>query len=296
MEKLLPIKHDIEIDGFYTIYYFEHNKDYSKMPEKHNYWEIVYVDEGEIVAIVDGKAKTLTQGTVIFHEPNEPHAHIANKKNPHNILVVTFETQSTPMDFFRKKIFMLDEHSKAVLSLFLEEASKSIGPPPWIYDYECEVDENEMPIGGTQLTTYYFTEFLLGLIRKSTVVKEASSLREALRLGETNPLIQIIIEKMKQAVYSQLTLDDICEMFMLGKSKLTSEFKKYTGKSPMKYYKSVKIKEAKKLLRQDELSVSEISEKLGYSTIHIFSRAFKNEVGFSPLEYKKSVAEQQSIG
>ena len=57
----------------------------------------------------------------------------------------------------------------------------------------------------------------------------------------------------------------------------------------MRYYSDLKIKEAKKLLREDVLSVSEISEKLNYSGIHNFSRAFKEATGFSPMGYKKSI-------
>ena len=292
MYKLLPVKCNIEIEGFYSIYYFEHNKDYTKTPEKHNFWEIVYVDEGEIIAIVDGVAKNITQGTVIFHEPNEVHAHVANKKVAHNILVITFETKSKDMDFFKKKLFALDKHSKMMLSLFLEEANNSIGKSPWIYDDECDVDEDAIPIGGTQLLACYFTEFLIGLIRKATKLEKKYVSNDSLRMIASNSLIKLVIEKMEASVYSEITLEDICDCFLIGKSKLTSEFKNCTGKTPIEYYKHLKIKEAKKLIRQDELSISEISEKLGYSSIHIFSRAFKKEVGFSPLEYKKSVAMQ----
>ena len=49
------------------------------------------------------------------------------------------------------------------------------------------------------------------------------------------------------------------------------------------------MKEAKKLLREKNHSITQISELLGYSSIHIFSRAFKKAVGLSPTAYIKSI-------
>ena len=51
----------------------------------------------------------------------------------------------------------------------------------------------------------------------------------------------------------------------------------------------LKIKEAKKLIRENNYSISQISDMLGYSSIHIFSRAFKKAVGLSPTAYRKSI-------
>ena len=52
---------------------------------------------------------------------------------------------------------------------------------------------------------------------------------------------------------------------------------------------SQKIKEAKKLIRENNYSVGQISEMLGYSSIHNFSRAFKKAVGMSPSAYGKTI-------
>ena len=53
---------------------------------------------------------------------------------------------------------------------------------------------------------------------------------------------------------------------------------------------NIKIKEAKKLIREKNHSVTEIADMLGYSSIHIFSRAFKKAVGMSPTDYSKGIS------
>ena len=77
MFELQPVRYEIEIKGFHGIYYFEFSKNFSHTPEKHEFWEMVYVDNGKIVATSDGITKTLSQGQVIFHEPGELHSHVS---------------------------------------------------------------------------------------------------------------------------------------------------------------------------------------------------------------------------
>lgn len=285
----LNIKTEIEIEGFHTIYYFEHGKNFANPPEKHEPWELVYVDEGELIAISDGMGTKLSQGMVIFHHPNEAHAHHSDKKNAHNIIVITFTCNSPAMDFFSKKVFTLDKTSKALLSLFIKEAQASIGERPLIYTHKIGVDDASVPFGATQLLKCYLTEFLINLIRTESGAESKHIPSEQSRTIATNSLMEMISDYLSDNVYNDISLETLCEKFMLGKSVLSADFKAYTGDSPMKYFKTLKIKEAKKLLRNTDLSVSEISEKLRYSSIHIFSRAFKNETGFSPGEYKKSL-------
>jgi quercetin dioxygenase-like cupin family protein len=128
MFKMQSIKKEIEISGFNSIYYFEFGKDFSHTPEKHNFWEMVYVDSGKINAVTNGIGLTLSQGQVIFHRPMEIHAHVSNKVVPNNMLVVSFTTKSTSMDFFDKKIFSLDNIKLQcyILSLIDFENRKTI--------------------------------------------------------------------------------------------------------------------------------------------------------------------------
>ena len=55
----------------------------------------------------------------------------------------------------------------------------------------------------------------------------------------------------------------------------------------MAYFTELKIKQAKQLLRENELSVREISEKLAFTTPDYFTKTFKRVAGITPLAYKK---------
>ncbi len=289
MFKLQTITKEIEIKGFNSIYYFEFGKNFTHTPEKHDFWEMVYVDSGRVTAITDGNSCTLEQGEIIFHEPNEVHAHISDTQTPNNMIVVSFTCNSKSMEFFKKKTFKADKTARTLLSLFTEECKNALVEIPSEYNNKADLDFSKAEFGAVQLITCYFTEMLISIIRENTRSQNRIVATEETRAIAQNSLCELICEYMKGNLYSKLTLLDICSQFMIGKSQLSHIFKNYSGKSIMEYYNDLKIKEAKKLLRYDEYSVSEISDMLGYSCIHSFSRAFKNSVGFSPTAYKNKI-------
>ena len=69
-------------------------------------------------------------------------------------------------------------------------------------------------------------------------------------------------------------------------------FKKYTGISPGQYHLSLRIRQAKNLLINTNLSIKEISYRLGFESIFYFSRVFKSKTGINPTEYKAGPVKQ----
>ena len=66
-------------------------------------------------------------------------------------------------------------------------------------------------------------------------------------------------------------------------------FKKYTGVPPVQYHLDLKILRAKEMLLYTDKSIKEISFEMGFQSIYYFSRVFKNKLGISPSEIRKSV-------
>lgn len=289
MFEIQKIDRKIEILGFNSIYYFEFGKDFSHAPEKHNFWEMVYVDGGSINAITNGVGCTLNQGQAIFHEPMEIHAHISNKQVPNNMVVISFSSNSEEMRFFKNKTFTLDKTCKTLLSLFLEEAKYALGNIPNDYENKDNLNFLSNAFGSTQLLECYFTEFLIHLIRNGNTFSENVISNKISRDIASNSLSELICEYLQNNIYNSITLKDVCTHFMSGKTRICKIFYESTGKSPIEYYIELKIKEAKKLIREKNYSISQISHMLGYSSIHIFSRAFKKAVGKSPSDYAKSI-------
>ncbi|WP_176550465.1 AraC family transcriptional regulator [Bacillus sp. AFS037270] len=65
-------------------------------------------------------------------------------------------------------------------------------------------------------------------------------------------------------------------------------FQKVYHMSPRKYLSELKLQEAKILIQQPDVSLKEISNRLGYTNLSHFSRQFKRWTGFSPTEFRKN--------
>ena len=289
MFKLQQVTREFEILGFNSIYYFEFGKNFSHTPERHDFWEMVYVDSGNIQAITDGNSCTLNQGQLIFHEPGEVHAHVSDNVSPNNMLVISFTCHSKRMQFFKKKVFTADKTVKTLLSLFITESKNSFDHIPDRYDNKEDLSFNENKFGSTQLMECYLNELFIWLTRNNSEYDNKIVSDKASRAAAQNSLCDLMVEFLKESVYKNYSLQDICNHFMIGKSHLSNIFKLNSGMSIMACYNDFKIKEAKKLLREEKYSVNEIGEMLGYSCIHSFSRSFKNYVGVSPSEYKQRI-------
>lgn len=114
----------------------------------------------------------------------------------------------------------------------------------------------------------------------------------------TNPELQTV-EQIKIAVIELIAYannmsslirnsDYISEKLQQPYDKLTRIFSSQVGKTLEQYILAVKIEHIKRLLVQNEFSVSEISYMMGYSSVQYLSRQFKKMTGKTISEYKKN--------
>ena len=67
------------------------------------------------------------------------------------------------------------------------------------------------------------------------------------------------------------------------------------GTTPIKYINNLRMKKAKELLANSDMSISEISELVGFQSIHYFSRNFKEREGCAPLAYRRKHQDSRYI-
>jgi AraC-like DNA-binding protein len=100
--------------------------------------------------------------------------------------------------------------------------------------------------------------------------------------------VERVIKTMYDSFGEQLTIDDMARTALFSKFHFSRIFRQVTGISPGRFLSAVRLQAAKRLLISTSLTVTEISNQVGYSSVGTFSSRFKNSVGVAPTLYRKN--------
>jgi AraC-like DNA-binding protein len=84
----------------------------------------------------------------------------------------------------------------------------------------------------------------------------------------------------------EISAEGASEVAGLSPGHFRKLFGVHYGCSPREYLRQVRINEAKNLMRSSSLNLTEIAQRVGFATVHSFSRAFKEVEGLSPSQYQ----------
>ncbi|WP_219837842.1 response regulator [Paenibacillus sp. R14(2021)] len=84
----------------------------------------------------------------------------------------------------------------------------------------------------------------------------------------------------------ELSLQSLSEQFFMNPSYISQLFRKEVGETLTGYIARLRIEYACELLDQDEASIQEIAEKIGYNDYFYFTRLFKKMTGKTPTQYR----------
>ena len=149
------------------------------------------------------------------------------------------------------------------------------------------------PLGSQQMIVLLLEQILLLLLRQTDAGREMPEqetphLTEEMNAADvTNQLTAL----MREHLDGSLSFEEICRESGLSQTALKACFRRYNRMGVMEYYQRLRIEEARRLLREGRLNVTQTAEALGYSSIHAFSRQFKRLMGVTPLSYLRTIKE-----
>lgn len=98
---------------------------------------------------------------------------------------------------------------------------------------------------------------------------------------------------IEQNTQTSLTMEELSKLTHFSKSYVNRLFREAYHIPPLRYHMYLRMQKAKSLIRNTNLTVSEISELLGFSTVQYFSFAFKKAEGITPSEYRATALSRQ---
>lgn len=99
--------------------------------------------------------------------------------------------------------------------------------------------------------------------------------------------IQYVVDYINQHFSEKITVESLCKLINMSESNFNKSFKKQTDSSPIEYLINIRLKKAKKFLRESNFSITDISLKCGFYSASHFSSCFMKQLGITPSEYKK---------
>ena len=283
------LKEIFSVRNIISIHYFEYEKNFIFLGEKHDFWELIYIDRGSADILSDNRWISLSQGQLAFHRPNEYHNIRANDTSAPNVMILSFECFSPEMSFFSGKILTVSSEERRLLSAVIKEATKAFSSPlgdPYLQKLQRS-DPALVPVGAEQLIKISIEHLLISLHRNNAIKKSRSTTVMRDRMDKN--IAGDVIDYFNEHIGDRISIDMVCHYLSISPSSLKRIFKNETGQSVMAYFRHMKIDRAKLLIRENSFNITEIAQRLGYESIHHFSKQFKTVAGMSPTEYAKSI-------
>lgn len=284
-----PFKIDINLKKIVTVHYFEYSKDYVFDGESHDFWEILYVDKGSVNVTAHDRKLTINAGEIVFHKPDEFHDVLANGRVAPNLIVISFVCNSDAMRYFNNRVVKLTDTETDLLAHIISEAKQAFESPfddPFSKKLTRRKDAG---FGSEQLIKIYLEQMLINLIRRESKSYTPGPVATKLFKHSDTEIVKSIKQFLYENIYGNISFQEVCRFVSQGNTNVKMIFKKAAGKGVMEYYRDLKIEQAKIMIREEDCNFTQISERLGYSSIHYFSRQFKKATGMTPSEYLASV-------
>ena len=142
--------------------------------------------------------------------------------------------------------------------------------------------ENAFRVRAVELRLEALIHDLIGDLRTG----ESSFLEAEGHVEAFNLHVEQALGILQSHVFSQISLGVVCEQLRITEEYLIRLFKRHMNMTPMRYLNNLKMETATSLLLNSDLSVKEISWKLGFSRQYHFSRNFKAYSACTPTEYR----------
>lgn len=233
------------------------------------YYIMSYLKSGSAILEIDGKVYETGAGSIVIIPANVLHSHYKIDRKPTTFLWWHFIFRmSYAVDVLKILNFPV------VSQLENREEFESI----FSRFYNSSRNMNKV------------SEVLMhracGLELMACLMDELISEKRLLPNVEVSPVFWSIFQKIYSEDNQQFTLNDLSEEYHMSATYISNRFKHFFGKAPIAMRNEIILERAKDMLKNTDLSVSEIAERSGFADITGFTHFFTNRMKQSPSVYR----------
>lgn len=236
----------------------------------HHFFEMEMLLEGSAEVEIDNTSFKADKGCCWFGMPGTIHT-VKTFHNP-RLLSLKFDERTIGNS--------LNKHIVSDNNFFVSEFSQS--EIETIYEaFLLATDTAKRCEDLSLLVIKGFLQFLIALIVEKNYDSNGSA-----RKNEINPTVLKVIVYTKLHITEPITLKELSEKFGYTPNYLSKIFKREMGKSYSDFLTEERLRIANTMLKNSDLSISEISKQTGYATTAYFCRVYKKFFGKTPSQFK----------
>lgn len=254
----------LQFQQLHTFLYQEFATDFYFRGEQHAPYELVYVNQGELHNLVRGQDILLRQHTFMLIDRNDWHTQYSDAAI--RFLTVSFQANDPKLSALSGKAFSATLRQQELFRKMLQQ------------DLQEEYAE--------EYVQTLFKLLLLELLQQ--VDTEGFPALPPAKHSE-NAIVDQAIQIISENTRNKFTLEALSQAVHVSIPYLHKLFQTHLGISPGKYITKIRMEECKLLLRQEQLTMGQIAQQLGFSSLQQFSRQFRNVCGVTPSQYLRSV-------
>ena len=251
----------------------------------HDFYHMFYIKKGKGIMHIDENDYDICENEIYLCPPGTYHGMTAQEDIPVSVIEIKFTISHEDL---QKLIFNMQKRIKCNTYDFylkLEELLKEAF-------YKSSLYKETIDTG--------FTKLLLELARSaknenhsySAVVNGIfkNNSMETIKDGAgSSAVLKNVLEYINNNYSEDITLKQLAEVGAVSPGHLNKIFKEAFNMSPMKFINNFRLDKAKELMMYSDFNISQISDLVGFSSIHYFSRYFKKKENMTPNEYRENV-------
>ncbi len=262
------VRNKLRVTELYTFFYQEKEQGFFFPGESHPMLELTYVDQGCLHSVADGQDLVLQKGDMVIYAPNQWHMQYADIGIAPRFVTISFDLAGGDLSPLFDRLIAPPQVAVTLLQQMLRE-------------------QERMDSYSTDIIISQLTLLLLSLLRQQGA--PAEKLKASNSVHSDNEIIRSAQQYSSAHIREKLSVPLVAQNVDGSPSYLTALFHRNLQISPGEYIRRMKLQESKQMIRENAMNFTEIAAALQYSTVHHFSRQFKEKFGITPSEYAKSV-------
>ncbi len=251
----------MEVKRIFSFEYWQPEAHFLFSGSCHSHWTLCYGVSGSVHAAIEGRHLTLSPGQMVLCAPEQFHMLYAQEGPAPSFALAVFDATDLPKAIAGP--LWEEESLRSALNAMIQECSQ-----PDMYS------ENAIQ--------NLLSLVLVQLCRRSIHLPEAHTAQQ----GE-HQIIRRAQQHISAHIREKLSVTLVAGRIDVSPSYMTALFHKHLAISPGEYIRRAKLQESKRLIQEGVLNFTEIAAALEYSTVHHFSRQFKEHFGITPTQYAK---------